>query len=166
MFGAAPVRHIQPLRRRQIGGRGCHGATRRAGAVRFRFQEQPDGEGKRGKRSEHNRKRLGQDDRGVDEHDEHGLRDPYRLTSDPWPLAPGVQDQLSLVDLANDHLAALPKAAEPGCHVYNLGTGSGFSELQVIEAFKKTSGRDKPNQVHIVAILQRTYRLRRPLYGI
>ena len=63
------------------------------------------------------------------------------------------------MDLSKDHLAALPNAAEPGCHVYNLGTGPGYSVLQVIEAFK-TSGRDMIYQAHILAILRKTYRLR------
>ncbi|XP_043207021.1 UDP-glucose 4-epimerase-like isoform X1 [Amphibalanus amphitrite] len=63
------------------------------------------------------------------------------------PDGTGVRDYLHVVDLAKGHLAALPKSAEPGCHIYNLGTGSGFSVLQVIEAFKKASGRDIPYEV-------------------
>ena len=64
-----------------------------------------------------------------------------------------MRDYLHVVDLAKGHLAALPKSVEPGCHIYNLGTGSGYSVLQVIEAFKKASGRNIPYKVSSSALL-------------
>jgi len=50
-----------------------------------------------------------------------------------------------VVDLANGHLKALEALEKlEGVHEINLGTGTGYSVIQVIEAFKKASGRDIP----------------------
>lgn len=54
----------------------------------------------------------------------------------------GVRDYIHVVDLAQGHLKALEKLTErPGVAVYNLGTGRGYSVLEVIAAFEKVSGR-------------------------
>jgi UDP-glucose 4-epimerase len=54
----------------------------------------------------------------------------------------GVRDYIHVVDLAQGHLKALEKLSEhPGVVVYNLGTGRGYSVLEVIAAFEKVSGR-------------------------
>ena len=57
----------------------------------------------------------------------------------------GVRDYIHVVDLAKGHIKALEKIEEnPGLKTYNLGTGKGYSVLEIIEAFKKASGRDIP----------------------
>ncbi len=54
----------------------------------------------------------------------------------------GVRDYIHVVDLAKGHLKALEKLSESvGLEAFNLGTGLGFSVLQMIEAFRKASGR-------------------------
>lgn len=57
----------------------------------------------------------------------------------------GVRDYIHVVDLAKGHLAALDylKGAV-GCHVWNLGTGQGYSVLQIVEAFEKATGVSVP----------------------
>ena len=54
----------------------------------------------------------------------------------------GVRDYIHVVDLARGHIAAINKLQEnPGVVVYNLGTGNGYSVLQVVDAFEKASGK-------------------------
>lgn len=54
----------------------------------------------------------------------------------------GVRDYIHVVDLANGHLKALEKIAEKsGVVVYNLGTGTGYSVLDMVKAFEKASGK-------------------------
>ena len=54
----------------------------------------------------------------------------------------GVRDYIHVVDLAAGHLHALEKlASNPGVVVYNLGTGRGYSVLDMVKAFEKASGR-------------------------
>ena len=63
----------------------------------------------------------------------------------PTPDGTGVRDYIHVVDLAVGHLRAIDKlAAKPGFAVYNLGTGNGYSVLQVVAAFEKASGRPVP----------------------
>ena len=60
----------------------------------------------------------------------------------------GVRDYIHVVDLAKGHLKALDKAyAENGTFIYNLGTGCGYSVLQVVEAFEKASGVKVPYKI-------------------
>ncbi|NXF11992.1 GALE epimerase, partial [Smithornis capensis] len=55
----------------------------------------------------------------------------------------GVRDYIHVVDLAKGHIAALKKLKENcGCKIYNLGTGTGYSVLQMIRAMEKASGRE------------------------
>ncbi|WP_413616663.1 UDP-glucose 4-epimerase GalE [Halomonas cupida] len=63
-----------------------------------------------------------------------------------YPTADGtcVRDYLHVVDLAVGHLKALLKIEQPGVHVYNLGTGRGFSVLQVVESFSRVTGAKIP----------------------
>ena len=64
------------------------------------------------------------------------------------PDGTGVRDYIHVVDLANGHVKALAKFdGEPGVFIYNLGTGNGYSVLQVVEAYKKASGRDIPYEI-------------------
>ncbi|WP_101757105.1 UDP-glucose 4-epimerase GalE [Oceanicoccus sp. KOV_DT_Chl] len=54
----------------------------------------------------------------------------------------GVRDYIHVVDLALGHLKALEKLADnPGAVAYNLGTGSGYSVLQMVAAFEQASGK-------------------------
>ncbi|MFO7896032.1 MAG: UDP-glucose 4-epimerase GalE [Candidatus Cloacimonadales bacterium] len=60
----------------------------------------------------------------------------------PTPDGTGVRDYIHVVDLANGHLKALEKLEQqPGVVTYNLGTGRGFSVLEMIKAFEKASGK-------------------------
>ncbi|WP_213609144.1 UDP-glucose 4-epimerase GalE [Pseudoalteromonas sp.] len=60
----------------------------------------------------------------------------------------GVRDYIHVVDLALGHLKALDKiAAETGALVYNLGTGNGYSVLQMVNAFIKASDQAIPYAV-------------------
>jgi UDP-glucose 4-epimerase len=60
----------------------------------------------------------------------------------------GVRDYIHVVDLAVGHIRALEKLQEKtGVAAYNLGTGMGYSVLEMIEAFKRASGRDIPYKI-------------------
>ncbi len=60
----------------------------------------------------------------------------------------GVRDYIHVVDLAKGHLAALKKLGNiHGVEAYNLGTGNGYSVLEVIEAFKRVSGVQIPYKI-------------------
>lgn len=53
----------------------------------------------------------------------------------------GVRDYIHVVDLAKGHLKALKKAREmKGVEAYNLGTGNGYSVLQIVQAFERVNG--------------------------
>lgn len=57
----------------------------------------------------------------------------------------GVRDYIHVVDLAKGHVKALKKIEEKaGVKVYNLGTGNGYSVLQVVKAFEKACGKEIP----------------------
>ena len=59
------------------------------------------------------------------------------------PDGTGVRDYIHVVDLAAGHVKALAKLKEnAGVCVYNLGTGNGYSVLQVIHAFEKACGHE------------------------
>lgn len=61
------------------------------------------------------------------------------------PDGTGVRDYIHVVDLAVGHVKAINKIKEnPGVKVYNLGTGKGYSVLDVIKAFGKACGHDVP----------------------
>ena len=60
----------------------------------------------------------------------------------------GVRDYIHVVDLAQGHLKAIEiKADKPGVHIYNLGTGNGYSVLEVLHAFEKACGKELPYQI-------------------
>ncbi|ART81769.1 UDP-glucose 4-epimerase GalE [Oceanisphaera profunda] len=57
----------------------------------------------------------------------------------------GVRDYIHVVDLALGHLKALNRIAEhAGVSIYNLGTGQGYSVLQMVKAFEQASGKPVP----------------------
>jgi UDP-glucose 4-epimerase len=66
----------------------------------------------------------------------------------PTPDGTGVRDYIHVVDLAIGHLRALERlAAKPGAVAYNLGTGHGYSVLEVVAAFESASGRKIPYKI-------------------
>ena len=63
----------------------------------------------------------------------------------PTPDGTGVRDYIHVVDLAKGHVAALKKLeTKPGLFICNLGTGHGYSVLDVIHAFEKACGKKLP----------------------
>ncbi|HHV60969.1 MAG TPA: UDP-glucose 4-epimerase GalE [Clostridiaceae bacterium] len=63
----------------------------------------------------------------------------------PTPDGTGVRDYIHVVDLAIGHLKAIEKVStNPGIVAYNLGTGRGYSVLEMVKAFEKASGRKIP----------------------
>jgi len=74
---------------------------------------------------------------------------PLRLFGDDYPTPDGtcVRDYIHVTDLARAHFLAL-EAATPGQHrIYNLGSGTGFSNLEVLTACREVTGRDIPVQI-------------------
>jgi len=66
----------------------------------------------------------------------------------PTPDGTGVRDYIHVVDLARGHLSALQRhAGGSGVAVYNLGTGRGYSVLEVVAAFERASGRKIPYRI-------------------
>ena len=61
------------------------------------------------------------------------------------PDGTGVRDYIHVVDLARGHVKAIQKLADKdGVNIYNLGTGKGYSVLDVIHAFEKACGKKLP----------------------
>jgi UDP-glucose 4-epimerase len=74
-----------------------------------------------------------------------GQREALSVFGDDYdtPDGTGVRDYLHVVDLANGHLCALNKIkSQKGCVAYNLGTGQGYSVLEMVKAFEKASGQE------------------------
>ena len=69
----------------------------------------------------------------------------------PTPDGTGVRDYIHVVDLALGHLKALPaleRLTQPTeCLTINLGTGNGYSVLEIVRAFEQASGKPVPYQV-------------------
>ena len=66
----------------------------------------------------------------------------------PTPDGTGVRDYIHVVDLAKGHVAALKKLeGKPGLFVCNLGTGKGYSVLDVLHAYEKACGKTLPYQI-------------------
>ncbi|WP_175688775.1 UDP-glucose 4-epimerase GalE [Burkholderia anthina] len=66
----------------------------------------------------------------------------------PTPDGTGVRDYIHVVDLAKGHIAALDAlATRDASFVVNLGTGQGYSVLEVVRAFEKASGRPVPYEL-------------------
>ncbi len=61
----------------------------------------------------------------------------------------GVRDYIHVVDLAKGHLKALDKLDKEGkgLYIYNLGTGIGYSVLDMVKAFEKATGRQVPYKI-------------------
>ena len=65
----------------------------------------------------------------------------------PTPDGTGVRDYIHVVDLAKGHVAAIDKIEKTGVYTYNLGTGIGYSVLDVIRAFNKACGKELPYSI-------------------
>lgn len=64
------------------------------------------------------------------------------------PDGTGVRDYIHIVDLALGHVKALERFSKDSCIVvFNLGTGQGYSVLEIISAFEKASGRKIPHEI-------------------
>jgi UDP-glucose 4-epimerase len=72
-----------------------------------------------------------------------GRRDCLKIWGSdyPTPDGTGVRDYIHVVDLAMGHLKALSRLQAPQCFEVNLGTGNGYSVLEVIKAFERASGK-------------------------
>jgi UDP-glucose 4-epimerase len=79
-----------------------------------------------------------------------GRRELLQVFGDDYPTPDGtcIRDYIHVVDLAQGHLAALERIIEVGGHHrWNLGTGTGHSVLELIDAFERTTGVSIPRQV-------------------
>ena len=63
------------------------------------------------------------------------------------PDGTGVRDYIHVVDLALGHIAAIEECKDAGVHIYNLGTGRGYSVLEMIKAFEKACGKTLPYKI-------------------
>ena len=63
------------------------------------------------------------------------------------PDGTGVRDYIHVVDLALGHLKALERLDQPACFAVNLGTGVGYSVLDVVRAFELASARSVPHEI-------------------
>jgi UDP-glucose 4-epimerase len=100
---------------------------------------------------------LGEDPRGVPNNlvpfiaqVAVGRRPSLRVFGDdyPTPDGTGVRDYIHVVDLAAGHLEALSfLEGTRGAHAHNLGTGTGYSVLEVIEAFAAAAGKHIPYEI-------------------
>lgn len=78
-----------------------------------------------------------------------GKRETLNIFGNDYPTkdGTGVRDYIHVVDLARGHLKALEKLqSNPGLVTYNLGTGVGYSVLDVMHAFEKACGKSIPHQ--------------------
>ena len=65
----------------------------------------------------------------------------------PTPDGTGVRDYIHVCDLAIGHVKALNRLEEPQCIEVNLGTGVGYSVLDVVNAFEDASGKKMPYKI-------------------
>ncbi len=74
-----------------------------------------------------------------------GLLDKVNVFGNDYDTSDGtgVRDYIHVKDLAIGHIKTLPKLfTKPGVVIYNLGTGQGYSVLEMIKGFEKTSGKE------------------------
>lgn len=79
-----------------------------------------------------------------------GKRPYLNVFGDDYKTADGtgVRDYIHVVDLAKGHVAALDKmTGNTGLNIYNLGTGTGYSVLEMLHAFEKACGKPLPYQI-------------------
>lgn len=79
-----------------------------------------------------------------------GKLNELTIFGDDYPTkdGTGVRDYIHIIDLAEGHIKALDKLMQsPGCVTYNLGTGNGYSVLEMAKAFEKASGKTIPYKI-------------------
>ena len=79
-----------------------------------------------------------------------GKREYLNVWGDDYdtPDGTGVRDYIHVVDLALGHIKAVEKVeGSEGLFIYNLGTGKGYSVLDVVKAFEKASGVKIPYKI-------------------
>lgn len=79
-----------------------------------------------------------------------GLSSKIKIYGDNYDTkdGTGVRDYIHIIDLANAHLKALIHLnSNKGINVFNLGTGRGFSVLEVINTFENVTGKHVPRQI-------------------
>ncbi len=79
-----------------------------------------------------------------------GKREKLSVFGDDYdtPDGTGVRDYIHVVDLAKGHLSALEYLSDhSGVETFNLGTGNGYSVLDLVKAFEKVSGKKIPYQI-------------------
>ncbi len=105
----------------------------------------------------HESGRIGEDPRGVPNNlmpyitqVAIGRRDHLSVYGNDYPThdGTGVRDYIHVVDLARGHVAAVEYAANhAGCEVFNLGTGVGYSVLDMVYAFIQANGVNVPYEI-------------------
>ncbi len=106
----------------------------------------------------HESGRIGEDPQGIPNNlmpyitqVASGKRDHLRVWGDDYPTVDGsgVRDYIHVMDLAIGHVKALEKLCdEKGVLIYNLGTGSGVSVLQLVHAFEKANDLTIPYKIY------------------
>ena len=79
-----------------------------------------------------------------------GFRQRLSVFGGDWPTrdGTGVRDYIHVTDLARGHLRALVRLADkPGCITHNLGTGRGYSVLEMLVAFEQACGHSIPYEI-------------------
>jgi UDP-glucose 4-epimerase len=79
-----------------------------------------------------------------------GIREKVVVFGNDWdtPDGTGVRDYIHVVDLAKAHVSALEKLKKDnGTFIYNIGTGRGYSVLEMIDAFSKACGHPVPYEI-------------------
>jgi len=78
-----------------------------------------------------------------------GRREYLNIFGDDYSTSDGtgVRDYIHVVDLAHGHLKALEALIVPQCTAINLGTGTGYSVLDVVKAFEASSGNKIAYQI-------------------
>jgi UDP-glucose 4-epimerase len=79
-----------------------------------------------------------------------GLRQQLSVFGGDYPTrdGTGVRDYIHVTDLARGHIKALEQLADkPGCVTHNLGTGTGYSVLEMVAAFEKACGKSIPYEI-------------------
>ena len=79
-----------------------------------------------------------------------GKREKLAVFGGDYPTkdGTGVRDYIHVMDLAEGHLKAIEKLEQgSGLHIHNLGTGNGYSVLDMVKAFEAASGKPVPYQI-------------------
>ena len=105
----------------------------------------------------HESGRIGEDPRGIPNNlmpyitqVAVGRREKLSVFGNDYdtPDGTGVRDYIHVVDLARGHVAAVKYVAEnKGCDVFNLGTGTGYSVLDMVNTFESANGVKVPYQI-------------------